>query len=867
MNSAPAPAVTEVLLKILERQRKFDYNHAAAARALDDYLKRELAGEAAAAPQRRWLKQLVARLPAGGYAALDPDQRRGWHEHVERALNAGAPRPPAPVEERPAREETPPKRAQPRASRSRRPAFRPDSRNADQLATPAASLARVSPQARRGLATLGLETAYDLLWHFPSRHEDFRNVRRIADLLFDKPATVIGRVESSKLVRLRKGRVATEAVISDSTGSVKAWWWGQKFLHRQLEPGLRIAISGTVGQRGRHLQFDSPRWERLPDDPAAAEQLADDAAAKLDKRSRKAVRDNPNPPLDDALEGSPHVGRLVPTYPLTKGLTDRALRTLTWRAVRDYLPLLAESLPPRMLEMTNYLREREAIRRMHFPNYEEEVEAARERLAFQELLAIQLAVLSRKREAARRADAPPIAMDGRFLDSFLEALPFELTAAQQRALTQIRGDIERPEPMARLLMGDVGSGKTVVAAAAMLATVNAGCQTALMAPTEVLASQHYRTFERLFVGEGESAFYDYEITPVLGRRVRMALLVGSMSDANKRAVRERMQSGELDLVVGTHALIQESTAFMNLGLAIVDEQHRFGVLQRDALRSKGSPHLLVMTATPIPRTLALTIYGELDNSVINELPPGRQRVATRVVEPHEREEVYERIRAEVAQGNQAFIICPLVEESEKLEAASATQEFERLCRGPLAELAPRVRLLHGRLSAPEKQAVMDDLASGAASVVVATIVVEVGVDLPKATVMAIEAADRFGLAQLHQLRGRVGRSDRPSTCFLISDSELPEAQKRLRIMERTADGFELAEVDLETRGPGEYFGTRQAGLPDLRVAKLTDHRLIDQARNWANRLLDEDPNLRAPEHRLLRARAGAVNAEGAAAVH
>lgn len=837
MSSAPAPAVTDVLLRILERQRKFDYDHPAAARALDDYLKRELSSEAAAAPQRRWLKQLVARLPAGGYASLDPDQRRGWHEHVERALNAGGPLPPAPAERRDDRKPTPPKRAG--ASRSRRPAPPTDGRIADELATPATALARVSSQARRGLETLGIHTAYDLLWHFPSRHEDFRNVRRIADLLFDKPATIVGRVESSKLVRLRKGRVAAEAVISDPTGSVRAWWWGQKFLHRQLEPGLRVAISGTVGQRGRHLQFESPRWERLPD-------AADDS---------------------ESLEDSPHVGRLVPTYPLTKGLTDRALLSLTWRAVRDYLPLLAESLPPRILEQTGYLPERDAIRLMHFPDQENEVEGARERLAFQELLAIQLAVLSRKREAARRADAPPIGMDGPFLDSFLQALPFELTGAQQRALTQIRDDIARPEPMARLLQGDVGSGKTVVAAATMLATVKAGCQTALMAPTEVLAAQHYRTFERLFVGEGESAFYDYEVTPALGRRVRMALLTGSMSDANKRAVRERMQSGELDLVVGTHALIQESTAFRNLGLAIVDEQHRFGVLQRDALRSKGSPHLLVMTATPIPRTLALTIYGELDNSTIDELPPGRQRVATRVIEPHQRDEVYERIRAEVAQGNQAFIICPLVEESEKLEAASATQEFERLCCGPLADLAPCMRLLHGRLSAQDKQTVMEDLTSGAASVVVATIVVEVGVDLPNATVMAIEAADRFGLAQLHQLRGRVGRSDRPSTCFLISDTELPEAQKRLRIMERTADGFELAEVDLETRGPGEYFGTRQAGLPDLRVAKLTDHRLIDRARNWANRILDDDPNLRAPEHRLLRARAGTVDVAGAAAVH
>ena len=832
MTTRPGPAKSEALLNILERQRKYDYDHAAAARALDEFLKRELA----ASPQRRWLKQLVARLPAGGYASLAPAERRDWHGFVERTLTGAAAAPDASG----ARADDEPEDAAPSkrgSARRRRSVPASDPKLVGDLDTPPGRLGRLSHQAQRGLETLGIDSVYKLLWHLPIRHEDFRNVRRIGDLLFDQRATIVGRVESSKLVRMRNNRVASEAVISDATGSVKGWWWGQQYLHSQLKPGMRVALSGMVGQRGRFLQFESPLWERLDDS------------------------------IEDSLDDSPHVGRLVPVYPLTKGLTDRAIRGLAWQAVERYLPLMAESLPPRILDQAGYPGEREALRAMHFPEHEEDVETARERLAFQELLAIQLAVLSRKREARRRADAPRIIMEAKFLDDFLAALPFELTAAQSRALTDIRNDLARPEPMARLLQGDVGSGKTVVAAAAMLAAVKAGYQTVLMAPTEVLASQHFRTFQRLFVGEGESVFYDFEVAPALGRRVRMALLTGSMSDAKKRDIREKMEAGELDLVVGTHALIEESTALRKLGLAIVDEQHRFGVLQRDALRSKGSPHLLVMTATPIPRTLALTIYGELDNSTIDELPPGRQRVATRVIEPHERGEVYERIREEAAAGNQAFIICPLVEESDKLEAAAATQEFERLCNGPLADLAPRVRLLHGRMSADEKQTVMADLASGAASVVVATIVVEVGVDLPNATVMAIEAADRFGLAQLHQLRGRVGRSDRASVCFLISDTELPEAQKRLRIMERTADGFELAEVDLETRGPGEYFGTRQAGLPDLRVAKLTDHRLINLARNWANRLLDEDPHLRAPEHQLLRVRAGDFDVSGAAAVH
>lgn len=349
MSPRTPPAPTEALLTILERQRKFDYDHAVAAKALDDFLKRELAAN----PQRRWLKQVIAQLPAGGYASLAPKQRRAWHQQVERALNGAAPSARQPQPEPPPDDPDDPAPQRSSPSRSRRPRP-PEGEIANDLETPATALGRVSASARRGLETLGIETAYDLIWHLPARHEDFRNVRRIADLLFDKAATVVGKVESSKLVRLRNGRVATEAVISDGTGSVRGWWWGQKYLHKQLQPGLRVAVSGTVGQRGRHLQFDSPRWERLDDAPDG----------------------------DLSVHDSPHVGRLVPIYPLTKGLTDRAVRGLTWRAVRDYLPLLAESLPPRILAETGYLDERDALRAMHFPDREEEVEPARERLAF-----------------------------------------------------------------------------------------------------------------------------------------------------------------------------------------------------------------------------------------------------------------------------------------------------------------------------------------------------------------------------------------------------------------------------------------------------------------------------------------------------
>ena len=664
-------------------------------------------------------------------------------------------------------------------------------------------------------------------------------MRTISEALEGIELTIVAEIASINVKYLRGGRTATEAVVRDGSGSLRVWWWSQPYLSRSLRPGMRVGLSGKIEIRGRQVRMVSPEWERLDD------------------------------PDDDTV----HVGRLSPVYPRTKGLPNRTIRRLAHAAVRDYLPLLAESLPRQIVEEQRYPSEADALRTIHFPDRKEDVELAKERIAFQELLSIQLAVLSRKRAARLRADAPPIPMSGEFLDQFLGALPFELTAAQQRVLTEIRNDMFRREPMARLLQGDVGSGKTVVAAAAMLAAVRANHQTVLMAPTEVLATQHYETFQRLFAGKadsgGERLWHDYTLAPALGRPVRMALLTGSVRAARKRQIHEQMANGQLDLIVGTHALIQEAASFDDLGLVIVDEQHRFGVLQRDALRSKGrSPHLLVMTATPIPRTLALTVYGELDSSVIDELPPGRQRVRTQIVEPSQREEVvYTRIRSAAQQGQQAFVICPLVEESDKLEAEAATEQYEFLRNGPLRALGSRIRLLHGRMSSEEKRAVMADLSNGDADVLVSTIVVEVGVDLPKATVMAIEGAERFGLAQLHQLRGRVGRSDLESVCYLISDTDVEQSLRRLELMVQTTNGFELAEADMEMRGPGEYFGTRQSGLPELRVAKLTDHRTLNLARNWANRILDDDPNLRAPEHALLRARAETLNVSGATAVH
>ena len=828
---------SQTLQSMLALEDKQGYGDRAVSGGLDTYLRNVLRSR----EEQQFFSRIVAALPREGYRSLSPKDRRRWAEGVRSALNGG-PKPSAALSRPKVREPAAPEpKRKPTRARAARKRPTPTFEGDDPLGADVKALGTIMPISRKAMSTLGLDTVYDLLWHLPFRYEDWRNVQSIGDVLADVDVTVVGTIQSIGMKYLRNKRTATEAVVKDGTGSLNIWWWQQPYLAKTLTPGMRVGLSGKVEIKGRRLQMTSPEWERLDD------------------------------PDDDTV----HVGRLSPVYPKTRGLPNRTLRRLAHKAVRDYLPLVADSLPARIIGEEELLSETEALRQLHFPERMEDVDRAKERIAFQELLGVQLAVLSRKREAQLRADAPRIDMLGEFLDAFLAALPFELTAAQQRALTDIRVDMQRREPMARLLQGDVGSGKTVVAAAAMLAAVKAGHQTVLMAPTEVLAAQHYETFQRLFgsddLSDAGPLFERFSLTPALGRPVKMELLTGSVRKSDKDRIHQRMADGALDLVVGTHALIQDGAEFKDLGLAVVDEQHRFGVLQRDSLRSKGrSPHLLVMTATPIPRTLALTVYGELDSSVIDELPPGRRRVATSIVDPYDREEiVYQRIREEAAIGRQSLVICPLVDESEKLEAevAAATEQYEFLRTGPLRDLADRIRLLHGRMSSEEKRAVMADLSEGRADVLVSTIVVEVGVDLPRATVMAIEGAERFGLAQLHQLRGRVGRSDLPSVCFLISDTEAEQSQRRLELMVQTSNGFELAEADLEMRGAGEYFGTRQSGMPDLRVASLNDHFNLNRARNWANRILDEDPHLRAPEHRLLRARAERVSVEGATAVH
>jgi len=548
-----------------------------------------------------------------------------------------------------------------------------------------------------------------------------------------------------------------------------------------------------------------------------------------------------------------HTGRLVPLYPLTQGLRPRQVRKLMKGVIDQWAWQVEDFLPPELKQRCNLLELPQAISQAHYPEDEVVKGRARVRLAFDELFILQLGVLSKKRDWQESQPGSPFSVEASVLDAFLKSLPFELTAAQQKVLKELLADLQKPQPMSRLLQGEVGSGKTVVATAALLMAAANGYQGAFMAPTEILAEQHFTTICQLLsrVGhqeEGEDYLCSY--SGVLSHPLTVALLIGDINQVKKQELQQRIASGEIDIIIGTHALIQKGVEFSRLGLAVVDEQHRFGVTQRSALRQKGfRPHVLVMTATPIPRTLALTLYGDLDLSVIDQLPPGRQLVKTKWLKPQQRASAYAFTRRQVAGGRQVFIICPLIEESEVIQAKAAVAEYQRLSEEVFPEL--RLGLLHGRMSADEKDRVMRRFRSGELDILVSTPVVEVGIDVPNATVMLVESADRFGLSQLHQFRGRVGRGQEQSYCMLLAQNPSEIGRERLDLIEKIQDGFELAEEDLKLRGPGEFFGTRQSGLPDLRMAKLSDVGLLELARSEAIKLFQTDPSLEKTEHHLL----------------
>jgi ATP-dependent DNA helicase RecG len=603
--------------------------------------------------------------------------------------------------------------------------------------------------------------------------------------------------------------------VGDDTGTLRVIWWGNRYVARQLRAGAQVALSGKVTVYRGQRQMESPEYELL-----ASEDLI-------------------------------HTARLVPVYPSTEGLYPRTIRRLTKEALDAFADDVPDPMPPELKERLRLWPLPYSLRQMHYPESLQAAETARRCLAFSELLAIQLGVLKRRKAWQEGGTAYPLALPSAACDGFVASLPFPLTAAQKRVMGELAADLAREVPMSRLLQGDVGSGKTVVALAGLLAAAASGCQGAIMAPTEILAEQHYRTISALLSEGRESLWSDAFQTNYLEKPLRVALLTGSLRSGEKAAAQEAIARGEVDIAIGTHALIQGEVAFSRLGLVVVDEQHRFGVMQRAALRAKGqSPHLLVMTATPIPRTLALTVYGDLDISVLDEMPPGRKVVKTIRALPHERDEAYAFVREQIARGRQAFVICPLVEESEAVATKAAVQEYERLAREVFADL--RLGLVHGRVPAAERESTMRAFRDGELDILVSTAVVEVGIDVPNATVMMVEGADRFGLSQLHQFRGRVGRGEHQSYCLLLCENPSEEAQERLHLMETIHDGFRLAEEDLRLRGPGEYFGTRQTGMPDLKVARLSDIDIIEKARGEAAGLLEADPELAAAEHAFLR---------------
>ena len=673
---------------------------------------------------------------------------------------------------------------------------------------PVTQIPGISTVYAKHLARLGVQTIRDLLFLIPRRYDDFSQLKTIHQLVYGEEATIVGTVQNTTNRRTPKGMTVTTCVLSDATGYIQATWFNQQYLLQQLRPGRQIVLSGRIDAYLGKLVLQSPEWE----------------------------------PLDQDLV---HTARLVPVYPLTQGIGARWMRTTVKRVVDAYSSRLTDPLPTGLREGQGLMPLGEAVRQAHFPDDQDKLAQARHRLAFDEFFVIQLGVL-RQRRLWQSNEGRALPLSEEVFQGFLQSLPFSLTGAQQRVLGEILKDMNSTRPMSRLLQGDVGSGKTVVAAAAMVAAWANGTQAALMAPTEILAEQHAKGLRRLFKTWAEAT--DQPVPQV-------ELLTGSLTKAEREAAYQAVASGEAPFVVGTHAVIQSGVEFANLGLAIVDEQHRFGVGQRAALRQKGTgivPHLLVMTATPIPRTLALTVYGDLDLSIINELPPGRTPIKTKWVLPRERERAYSFVAGQIQQGRQAFIICPLIEESENLEVKAAVQEYERLQQEVFPHL--RLGLLHGKLRSADKEAVMAEFYRGDLHILVSTSVVEVGIDVPNATVMLIEGANRFGLAQLHQFRGRVGRGQHQSYCLLVAEDNIGEDGKtRLEAMERTQDGFELAEEDLKLRGPGEFFGTRQSGLPDLAVAKLSDVQTLEQARGAAERLFEQDPDISAPEHRGLRA--------------
>lgn len=654
----------------------------------------------------------------------------------------------------------------------------------------------IGEKRARELVKVGVETIGDLMQYYPRRYLDRSNITPIKDLKIDETATVVATIQTCGIQKGKRARFVM--IVTDGSGSLNCVWFNMlQFWQKKFKPGQLLALSGKTGYFGGK-QMVHPDFDMLSDDEESP-------------YSR-----------DEFL----HTGKIIPIYPSTEalshvGLDSRGFRRVIHWLLRQYGDKITDTLPPDFVSQLNLLPFQLAIKNIHFPESFHQLKQAQTRLKFEELFMLEFMLAFRKHTILQTQKGIVFSKVGEQTKQLSEKLPFDLTASQKKVLYEIHADMKKPHPMYRLLQGDVGSGKTIIALIAMIIAVENGYQAALMAPTEILAEQHFLTF-RCYL-------------EALGIDIR--LLIGAQRKAEREEILTALQNGTCNIIIGTHAVIQQAVSFQKLGLVVIDEQHRFGVSQRALLTEKGlNPDVLVMTATPIPRTLSLTVYGDLDVSIIDELPSGRKPIITSWRYENKREDIYKFVKSQVAAGRQAYVVFPLIEESEKLDLKSATEGYEKLRSGIFAD--KQMALLHGRMKSEEKDAIMTAFKSGDLQILVSTTVIEVGVDVPNATVMVIENAERFGLTQLHQLRGRVGRGGEQSYCIMIAKYPITEdAMTRLKTMTETTDGFKIAEVDLQLRGPGEFFGSRQHGMPELKIANpLTDSKLLLKARDEAFRI-------------------------------
>ena len=699
------------------------------------------------------------------------------------------------------------------------------------FSTPVEKIPRVGPAFLKKLHRLGIKTAGQLLYHFPHRYEDFSNLIPISQVKIGGPFCFQGQITDIKNIRtFRKRMMLTQAALQDPTGKLKVMWFNQPYLANTLKKGTFVCLAGKISGKGKSIYLSNPAYEKLPDN----------------------FRE-----IDFKLS---HTGRLIPVYPETEGLSSKWLRFIVKPLLLKLKDRIPDFLPPKISKKYDFLAFQEAIWQIHFPDSLELAEKAKKRFGFEELFELSLFV-QRERLKLAKEKALAISIDVDLMKEFTKSLPYELTNAQKKSSWQILKDLEKPRPMNRLLEGDVGSGKTVVAAMAALNVAKAGYQSAFLAPTEILAKQHFKT-----------------INEVLKKfKLNVGLITGKESYSGskkitRRELLEKVTNKKVDILIGTHAIIQDTTPktsektpiqFNNLALVIIDEQHRFGVEQRAKLCRQKSfiPHLLSMTATPIPRTLSLTVYGDLDLSIIDEMPKGRKKIITKIIQSKDKKSTYEFIRRQVKEGRQAFVICPRIEPAKTsaedlggqtlvldarnfswMDVKAVKQEYKKLSEEIFSDL--KVEMLHGKMGSQEKEKTMQAFKDKKVDILVSTSVVEVGVDIPNATVMMIEGSEKFGLAQLHQFRGRVGRSDWQSYCFLFTDAPGIVYNRRLHALVNCQDGFELAEKDLAIRGPGDFAGQRQWGIPDLAMSSLSDTILVSKARNDAKEILQEDPQLK-----------------------